>query len=124
MTLTDCVSESSVDCRPCSWWLYLIECQNGGIYTGISPDVEARYAVHLAGKGARYTKINRPLRLIGKIPFLDRRRAAQAEVAFKRLTKYEKQDRIPAFQCTYEKPFTDHRRLISGDEDLPQLYYK
>ncbi len=101
---------------PNCWSLYLIECQNGAIYTGISPDVDARYAVHLAGKGARYTLINRPLRLIGHIPFQDRRRAAQAEVAFKKLTKYQKQDRIGEFQKSYPEPLTDHRDLIYGED--------
>ena len=36
------------------WYLYLIECLDGSIYTGITVDVAARYAAHLAGKGARY----------------------------------------------------------------------
>lgn len=80
------------------WWLYLIECTNGAIYTGIALDVDERYAKHLAGKGAKYTKINRPLRLLGKKPFPDHRSAAQAEYAFKRLTKYEKRDQLPDFQ--------------------------
>lgn len=102
-------------CRPCSWWLYLVECTNGALYTGISPDVEARYAVHVAGKGAKYTQINRPVRLVGKIPFRNRRSAAQAEFAFKQLTKYEKQDRVAAFERTYQEPLSDHGALLNGD---------
>jgi len=36
-----------------TWYLYLLECADGSIYTGITVDVEARYAAHSAGKGAR-----------------------------------------------------------------------
>ena len=80
------------------WWLYLIECEGGSLYTGIALDVEARYAQHLAGKGAKYTRANRPVRLIGKLPYADRGAATRAEHAFKRLTRQEKRQRIPEFE--------------------------
>ncbi|HAC90182.1 MAG TPA: hypothetical protein DCF63_06040, partial [Planctomycetaceae bacterium] len=47
------------------WYLYLIECSAGSIYAGISTDVEARYAKHCRGQGARYTRAKPPVRLIG-----------------------------------------------------------
>ena len=40
---------------PEPWYLYLIECQNGAYYAGISNNVAARYAKHVSGKGAKYT---------------------------------------------------------------------
>ena len=46
-----------------SWFLYLIECRDGSVYTGITVDVAARYAAHISGKGARYTRSHPPLRL-------------------------------------------------------------
>ena len=51
------------DPRP--WFLYLLLCRNGSLYAGISNDVEARYRAHAAGRGARYTRANPPLRLLG-----------------------------------------------------------
>lgn len=75
---------------PKSWWLYLIECQGGGIYIGIAVDVGERYSKHVSGKGAKYTKINPPVRLLAQKEFPDRRSAAQAEYAMKRLTPLEK----------------------------------
>ena len=72
------------------WWLYMIECRGGGIYTGIAIDVDERFKTHVAGKGAKYTKMNPPLRIIAKQRFPDRRSAAQAEYAMKRLTPLEK----------------------------------
>ena len=72
------------------WWLYMIECRGGGIYTGIAIDVDERFKTHVAGKGAKYTKMNPPLRIIARQRFPDRRSAAQAEYAMKRLTPLEK----------------------------------
>ena len=37
------------------WCLYLIECRNGSYYAGITNNLDARYAAHAAGRGARYT---------------------------------------------------------------------
>ena len=72
------------------WFLYLIECRNGPWYAGISPDVEARYQAHLAGRGARYTRANPPLRLLGRRPFPDRASASRAEWEIKRLPRERK----------------------------------
>ena len=47
-----------------AWYVYLLECRDGSIYTGIATDVERRYAEHAAGKGARYTRSRPPLRLL------------------------------------------------------------
>ena len=75
---------------PKPWWLYMIECKGGGIYTGIAVDVEARYQMHASGKGAKYTKMNPPVRILARKEFSDRRSAAQAEYAMKQLTPLEK----------------------------------
>jgi putative endonuclease len=79
------------------WFLYLIECADGALYTGISTDVEARFQKHRDGKGAKYTRANKPVRLIGTIAYPDRGTATQAEIAFKKLSRAEKQARIPEF---------------------------
>ncbi len=73
-----------------SWWLYMIECKGGGIYTGIAVDVDERYGKHLTGKGAKYTRMNPPVKLLAAQKFPDRRSAAQAEYAMKLLTPLEK----------------------------------
>jgi putative endonuclease len=72
------------------WFVYLIECRNGSWYAGITNDVEARYAAHAAGKGARYTRANPPVRLLGVRPFPDRAAASRAEHELKRLPKAKK----------------------------------
>ncbi len=72
------------------WFLYLIECKNGALYAGITTDVAARYKVHAAGKGAKYTRANPPVRLLGYREFADRSTAAKAEWAIKQLPRDEK----------------------------------
>ncbi len=75
---------------PAPWFLYLIECRNGAYYAGITNDVDARYATHLAGRGARYTKANPPLRLLGAKAYADRSAAARAEWAIRQLPRERK----------------------------------
>lgn len=45
------------------WSVYLIRCGDGTFYTGITTDVERRFHVHCAGRGARYTRGRGPLQL-------------------------------------------------------------
>ncbi|GAB3629077.1 GIY-YIG nuclease superfamily protein [Pandoraea terrae] len=72
------------------WFLYLIECRGQRIYTGIAVDVEARFAAHAAGRGARYTRANPPERLLKVVAFADRAAASRAEYRVKRLTAAQK----------------------------------
>lgn len=73
-----------------TWWLYLIECRNGAYYAGITNDLERRYAAHVAGRGAKYTRANPPRRLVGSRPFPDRSAASKAEHAIRKLSRSEK----------------------------------
>jgi putative endonuclease len=73
-----------------TWYLYLLECIDGSIYTGITVDVEKRYAAHAAGRGARYTRSRPPKRLLASFEYPDRSAALKAEYAMKQLTAAEK----------------------------------
>jgi len=75
-----------------AWFVYLIECRDGSSYTGIAIDVEARYAAHKSGKGARYTRAHPPRRLLGVIEYPDRSAASKAEYQIKRLSPGEKRE--------------------------------
>jgi putative endonuclease len=72
------------------WYLYLIECVDGSIYTGITVDLEARYAAHTNGSGARYTRSHKPARLLGFEAHPDRSSASKAEYRIKQLSPAEK----------------------------------
>lgn len=73
-----------------AWYLYMIECEDGSIYTGIAIDVALRYAAHVSGKGARYTRSHRPRRLLFSHAYADKSSALKAEYEMKRLTAAEK----------------------------------
>lgn len=79
------VTEDASAPRQTSWFLYLIECLDGSIYTGIAIDVAARYAEHASGKGARYTRAHPPARLLASIEYPDHSNAAKAEYRIKQL---------------------------------------
>jgi len=72
------------------WFLYLIECIDGSIYTGITVDVAARYAAHASGKGARYTRAHPPFRLLASFSYPDRSSASKAEYRIKQLKPADK----------------------------------
>jgi putative endonuclease len=72
------------------WFLYLIECADGSIYTGIATDVAARYAKHVNGTGARYTRARKPVALLASFEVADRSSALRAEYRVKQLAPEEK----------------------------------
>lgn len=72
------------------WHLYLIECVDGSLYTGITTDVARRFKEHFSGKGARYTRSHKALRLVASRPVGSRSDALRAELAIKRLPKEKK----------------------------------
>lgn len=73
-----------------AWFVYLIECVDDSVYTGIAIDVDRRYAAHVAGKGARYTRSHPPRRLLARFEHPDRSSASKAEHAIKRLSPAQK----------------------------------
>ncbi|CAN7784590.1 GIY-YIG nuclease family protein [Variovorax sp. LjRoot175] len=80
----------SIDIGPGSWCLYLLECRGGAMYAGITNRLAERFAAHQAGKGAKFTRANPPLRILGAKPFPDRSEASKAEYAIKRLPRSRK----------------------------------
>ncbi|KAA0089969.1 GIY-YIG nuclease family protein [Trinickia soli] len=73
-----------------AWFLYLIECADGSVYTGIATDVQARYDKHAAGKGARYTRARKPVALLASFELADRSSALRAEYRVKQLCAADK----------------------------------
>ncbi|TCW32999.1 GIY-YIG nuclease family protein [Gulbenkiania mobilis] len=65
------------------WYLYILECRGGRLYTGITTDVARRYAAHASGRGARFTRSHPPERLCLVLAFESRQAAAAAEYTIK-----------------------------------------
>jgi putative endonuclease len=72
------------------WWLYLLLCRDGRTYTGIATDVAARFAAHSSGKGAKFTRSNPPVRVLGAQAFASRSEALKAESGLKKLHRTKK----------------------------------
>lgn len=73
-----------------AWFLYLLECSDGSVYTGIAVDVQARFDKHVSGEGARYTRSRKPVRVLASFELTDRSTASRAEYWVKRLSPAEK----------------------------------
>lgn len=83
------------------WYLYILECAGGSLYTGITTDVARRFSQHQAGKGARYTRSHPPLRIVTTVACGTRSEALKAELAVKRMSAAAKRDycaSLPAIQ--------------------------
>ena len=77
-----------------AWHVYIIECSDGSLYTGITNDLDKRIAAHNDGRGAKYTKSRRPVRLRYSEPAADRKHASRREYAIKSLRKAAKMQLI------------------------------
>ena len=76
------------------WYLYILECEGDRLYTGITVDVEARYKVHVSGRGAKFTRSYPPRRIAFVERHVDRSAASMAEYAIKKLSPEAKRKLI------------------------------
>ncbi|MFV1977445.1 MAG: GIY-YIG nuclease family protein [Candidatus Scalindua sp.] len=76
-----------------NWFLYLIRCRNGRLYTGITTDVERRFEEHRNGKkkGSKYLRGKAPLKLVMKKKVGSRSMALRIEAKVKKLPKIKKE---------------------------------
>lgn len=79
-----------------SWWVYLLECRDGTLYTGCTDNIPRRIALHNAGRGAKYTRGRGPVILRYREETMDKPAALRREAAIKRLNRVEKQALITA----------------------------
>jgi putative endonuclease len=70
--------------------MYVIECQDGSLYAGIALDPHKRFAIHKAGRGAKYTRARGVSSLVWTCEIGEQRDALRFEAAFKRLTRSQK----------------------------------
>lgn len=91
MTLSTC---------PATWFVYMLHCADGTLYTGITTDINRRLAEHNGegGLGARYTRSRRPVSLAYSEPAANRAEASRREAAIKQLNRAGKQALCEAAQ--------------------------
>ena len=80
------------------WYVYMLRCEDGSLYTGIASDVEKRFAMHKSGHGAKYTRSHPPVAVVYREQCSDKgtgsskKRAEQAaaEAAIEKLPRAKK----------------------------------
>ena len=72
------------------WYVYMLRCGDGTLYTGITDNIDKRLAAHRAGKGAKYTRGRGPLELVYTQQQPDKSSALRRELEIKKLTRQEK----------------------------------
>lgn len=80
------------------WYLYILRCGDGTLYTGITTDVEKRLEAHRAGKGAKYTRGRSPLELVYRETCGSHSDALKRESAVKKLTREQKEQLIREYR--------------------------
>lgn len=75
---------------PCTWYVYLLRCSDGTIYTGIARNVASRIRAHETGRGARYTTGRGPFELCAKRRCKSQGDALRLEFAIKQLPRQQK----------------------------------
>ena len=90
-----------------TWFIYLLECADGRIYCGITTDLEKRFNAHVSGKGAKFTRANKPERIIAAKPCWSRSEASKLERAIKRLTPPQKRATAAEWLAMLEQ--TEHQ---------------
>ena len=77
-----------------AWYVYMLRCGDGSLYTGSTTDVERRLREHQGGTGARYTRSRPPVTLAYAEEAPDRSAAQRREAAIKKLPRVQKLKRI------------------------------
>ncbi len=73
------------------WYVYILRCGDGSLYTGITDNIPRRLAAHQAGRGAKYTRGRGPLKLVYQEEVSDKTAALRREIEIKRLKRAEKE---------------------------------
>ena len=85
-----------------SWHVYMLECGNGSLYTGITTDIERRIKTHQAGKGAKFTRMFGVKSLVFMESCLIRQDAMKREAQIKRWPRQRKLNLVSERQMTNE----------------------
>ena len=81
------------------YFVYILLTERGTYYCGYTDDVEKRFQMHLSGKGAKYTKANKPIKIVYQQEFETKEAAMKEEYRIKHLSKAEKTELINKASC-------------------------
>lgn len=81
-----------------NWFVYILECQDGSLYTGITNDLPRRIGEHQQGVGCKYTRGRRPVKLAASRRVGSRGEALSLEMQTKKLNRREKIKQIQSWK--------------------------
>lgn len=73
-----------------NWFVYILNCSDGTLYTGITNDLDRRIKAHNAGTASKYTRVRRPVSIVYSEEVETKGDALRRELQIKRLTRSEK----------------------------------
>lgn len=76
------------------FFVYLLLTERNTLYCGYTNDVAKRFQTHLSGKGAKYTRINKPVQIVWSQEFATKSDALKAEIKIKKLPRTKKEELI------------------------------
>ena len=65
------------------WFVYLLQCEDGSIYTGATNDIKKRFDAHKNGRGGRYTRLHKPIRILYSERFRTKGKSLSREAEIK-----------------------------------------
>ncbi len=86
-----------------SFHVYMLQCKDGSFYTGYTNNLEKRLKLHRSGKGAKYTRSHRPLKLVWTKKFSYYRSAFKEETRIKKLNRKQKEKMVSHFRNITKK---------------------
>jgi len=90
-----------------TWFVYVLECAGGKLYTGITNDLARRFDRHATGKGAIYTRLNPPVRFLACDHCATRSNAARLEYRLKQLPRSGKLAWVAAHAVNLDRSLTE-----------------
>ena len=95
-----------------TYYVYILHCNGGSYYTGYAKDVEKRFEMHKKGRGARYTRMNEPEKMVYVEQFESRSEAMKREMKIKTLSHNKKKQLINIYNNS--RASTEHNKEKNG----------
>ena len=102
-----------------AWHVYIVQCEDGTLYCGMAIDVPMRVAAHNAGRGAKYTRGRRPVKLVYARKCVSRAEAAREEARLKRLGRRQKLAIVALAGIESPRPPNAAKPACRGDSGSP-----
>ena len=80
------------------WFTYIIQCKDNSLYTGITNDLQRRFLEHKQGKGGKYTRSHKVLKIVFFEKLLTRSEASKREAQIKGWSREEKENLVKSFK--------------------------